>query len=109
MEMSSRLKKVVDKSLDVVIDRLENGDHMFNPRTGEIVRIPLKARDALKAIDTSLDKRQLLQQKTTQAVEQHTIEDRLANLLAKFEQMGSGRLIEQTPSKLEIIDASESP
>ena len=102
IELSKRLKTVVDKSLDAVIDRLESGDPVYNSRTGEIVRVPVKARDAIRALDSAVDKRQILNNQPTKITEQRTVDERLANLLAKFEQMGNGRIIEA-----EVQDAPE--
>ena len=104
-EVSTRLKKIVDKSIDAVIDRLEQGDPMFNPRTGEIIRVPVKAETAVKALNSAVDKRQILNNAPTKIVEQRSIDERLSNLMAKFEQMATGRLIEQQRELIE--DAKE--
>lgn len=103
-ELSSRLKNIVDKSLDTVLDRIEGGDHMFNPRTGEIIRVPVKLRDAVRAMDSAVDKRQLLTNQPTKIVEARSIEDRLANLANEFAKFSQSRTIEHTD---EVIDAVE--
>lgn len=100
IELSAKLKKIVDKSLEVVADRLEDGDHMFDNRTGKIIRVPLKARDALKAIDSMFDKRQVLLDKPTKIVEQRTVEDRLNKLAEEFSRFAKARTIEGTPATI---------
>lgn len=109
-EISTRLKKIIDKSLDTVIDRLDQGDPMYNPRTGEIIRIPVKAVTAIKALESAVDKRQVLNNQPTKITEQRTIDDRLANLMAKFEQMSNMKTINQEPELLpEIQDGGLEP
>src|SRR4030095_528452 len=48
LTMSHRLQKLVDKSLDVVADRLDNGDFVYDQKTGEMRRKPVAMRDAPK-------------------------------------------------------------
>ena len=95
IEMSAKLKKIVDKALDATLDRLEGGDTIFNPRTGELLRVPVKARDAIRAMDTAIDKRQILMDKPTKIVEQRTIDDRLDKLSEEFRKFSSAKQIEQ--------------
>ena len=45
---SSNIKRIVEKSLKAVEDRLDLGDAMYDQRSGSIVRIPVKAHVALK-------------------------------------------------------------
>lgn len=44
-EVDSKLSKIINKSLDVVNDRLENGEMIYNSRTKELIRVPVKLRD----------------------------------------------------------------
>jgi len=47
-QMDSNLKRVITKALKATEDRLDLGDAQFDQRTGEIIRIPVKAHVALK-------------------------------------------------------------
>lgn len=96
IELSARLKKIVDKSIDAVVDRLDNGEHMFNPRTGEIIRVPVKTREALRAVESMIDKRQILLEKPTRITEQRTVDDRLNKLAEEFKAFSQARTIEGT-------------
>ena len=58
--LDKRLSKVMDKALDAVLDRVENGEYMYDPRTGDIVRVPAKLRDVQKVAGDMIDKKQLL-------------------------------------------------
>ena len=97
IEMSAKLKRIVDKSIDVALDRIENGDHIFNPRTGEVMRVPIKVREALKAVDTMIDKRQILQEKPTKIVEQRTVDDRLNKLAEEFARFVNSKNVQEAP------------
>ena len=44
-ETKNKLSKLVDKSLDLIQDRLENGDFALNQKTGEVIRRPVQIRD----------------------------------------------------------------
>ncbi|MBK7469232.1 MAG: hypothetical protein IPJ43_21985 [Saprospiraceae bacterium] len=42
--IDTRLTKAIDKTLDEVMDRLNNGEYMFDVRTGKVKRIPCKVK-----------------------------------------------------------------
>jgi hypothetical protein len=97
IELSAKLKKIVDKSIDVTLDRLEHGDTIFNPKTGELLRVPVKVREALRAIDSMVDKRQILQNKPTRITETRTIDDRLNKLAEEFKRFANAKEIVYAP------------
>ena len=60
------------------MDRLENGDHIYDQKTGRIRRAPVKLRELNATFNTLLDKRQLLRNKPTKIVEQQNTATQLA-------------------------------
>ena len=44
-ETDGKLTKIIDKSLNIINDRLENGELIYNSKTGETMRLPVKLRD----------------------------------------------------------------
>ena len=53
LQIDSKLTKIVDKSLDAVMDRLENGEFVYNQKTGQVIRKQVNMKDAAKvAVDT---------------------------------------------------------
>lgn len=114
MEMSAKLKKIVDKSLDTIVDRLDEGDPMYDPRTGQVIRVPLKARDAIKAMESAVDKRQILNNQPTKIVEQRTIEDRLTRLSLEFEKFARAKEIvyaeegQKLPSRIRELSGNST-
>ena len=61
-QMDSNLKRVIGKALKTVEDRLENGDAQFDQKTGEIVRVPVKAHVALKITTDLMTKQDKLRE-----------------------------------------------
>ena len=91
----AKLTKIVNKALDTVVDRLENGDFMFDPKAGEFVRKPLLARDVTRIADTMFDKRNLLRGKPTSiSGKQEQISDRLVKLAAEFSRFVNAKTVD---------------
>jgi len=86
LQMDSKLSKIVDKSLDAVLDRLENGEFVYNQKTGEIVRKQVNMKDAAKVSVDLITKRELLRGNATSRTEatQIPIEDQLKALALEF-------------------------
>lgn len=93
-ELDVKLSKVINKSLDAVTDRIENGDFMFDSKAGKFRRKPIHMRDALQAVTQVYDKRNLLRGKPTSRVEKHSTSDNLANLAAEFAKFAASKTIE---------------
>ena len=84
IQMSGRLKKIVDASLTAVEDRLVNGDWMYDNKTGHMVRKQVAMKDAHK-VSTDLMDRQLALEKATKPVTQEEQnDDKLLKLAEKF-------------------------
>ena len=86
IEMDTKLSKIVDKSLDATLDRLENGEAYIDNKTGDIKRRPVALRDAARVSVDILSKRELLRGNATERKEstQIPIADQLALLAAEF-------------------------
>jgi hypothetical protein len=87
----------VDRALDTIADRLENGEHVYDQKTGEIIRKPVALRDANNTANTLMQRQAILEklgrddknQEQTQSVqEQLTI---LASEFAKFNKRLNGK------------------
>ena len=85
VQVDAKLTKLVGKSLDTLVDRLENGDFMYSREDQKFVRKPLSTRDAIKLSEVSFDKRNLLRGKPTSiSAKQEQMSDRLLKLAAEF-------------------------
>jgi len=83
-ELDSKLQKIVDKSLEVVLDRIEHGDFVLNSKTGEVTRIPTKLKDVHRVSVDLIDKRDLLRHRERVKVEVLVVDDYLQKLALQF-------------------------
>lgn len=93
-ELSSKLTKRIDKALDVIFDRLENGDFMFDPKTSQFIRKPVNMKDTNKVLMDMVDKRLLLRKQPKEQQSQEAVGDILKNLAKEFEAMAKKKLKE---------------
>lgn len=61
----NKMSKVIDRALDILVDRMEQGDYQYDQKTGKLVKVPLKARDLERISSGLFDKRQLIRKLPT--------------------------------------------
>mgnify|MGYP000882103540 FL=1 len=83
-KLDAKTTKLIDKALEQLMDRIENGEHIYDQKTGKIKRMPAKLRDLNTAFNTILDKRQLLRRQPTKIIEQQSTALQLQNLANQF-------------------------
>lgn len=91
-QLDARLTKILDKTLDSILDRLENGEFVYDQKTGSLKRSPVKLRDATVAMNTVMDKRQLIRKEPTKIVEQSSTATQLQNLADHFAAFVTGQV-----------------
>lgn len=99
---ATKLSKIVDKSLDVIDDRLDNGDFVYNSKSGEIHRKPVTLRDATTAANALMQRAAIIEKlnRDEQVVEAtQSIQEQLVSLAAEFAKMNK-----RDNSKAETID-----
>ena len=94
-ELDTKLAKRIDKALDVIWDRLENGDFLYDPKTGEFIRKPVGMKDVNKVMVDMMDKRLLIRKQPKDLQSQEAVADILKNLAKEFSQMAKQRLKEK--------------
>jgi hypothetical protein len=92
-QMDSNLRRVVDKALKAVEDRIDRGDAQYNQKTGEIARIPIKAHVALKITTELMTKREKILIAPVKEEMVKTIDDRLLRLAEEFASFSKPRVI----------------
>lgn len=116
LQLGDRLKKIVNKSYDVIEDRMANGDFVYDQKTGEMRRKPVNMKDAHKV---GLD----LQERRDELVRRHVegdtittdkIEKTLLDLAKRFEDIANGSnkkaVVEVTDVIIgEMKDAPQKP
>ncbi len=96
-ELDAKLSRIIDKSLDAVSERLDNGEFILDSRSGHIKRVPVKMRDAQRVSSELLDKRNLIRGKPTSITEKVSVEDvvrKLAEQFAEFVRKPTEKVIE---------------
>ena len=99
LQMDNKLSKIVDKSLDAVLDRVEHGDFVYDNKSGQIKRKPVNMKDVAKVSVDLLTKRELLRGNATERKEvtQVSVADQLKELALEFARW-------QKPQQQETID-----
>ena len=86
-QQDTKLSRIIDKALGAIEDRLDNGEQVVNPRTGELVRRPVALRDANNTANTLLQRQAILeklQQNDSQLEQTQTIQEQLSFLAEEF-------------------------
>lgn len=102
-QMDSRLKRVVDKALKALENRIDEGDVQFDQKTGEMVRIPVKAHVALKISKDLMERQDKIRENPVKEEIKKTIDDRLLRLSQEFASFASKKLNKEVP--IDITDA----
>ena len=109
IEVDAKLTKLVGKSLDAVVDRLENGDFMYDPKSGSFKRRPLYVKDITRVADIMFDKRNLLRGKPTSiSGKQEQISDRLLKLAVEFERFVSAKDVTPLKEQQDALSITET-
>lgn len=112
IQLSSRLKRIIETTITATEDRIKNGDWIYNNKDGCLMRKPVNLRDVHKVTMDFVDKREQIAGKTTSSVALEAIDDRLAKLAAKFAEIAAGAkpVIEVTDVVFgEEVDANAEP
>jgi hypothetical protein len=102
VQMSSRLKKIVDASLVAVEDRLLNGDWMYDQKSGQMVRKAVGIKDAHKVATDLMDRQAIIEKATKPVTQEEQNDDKLLKLAEKFAAFVTEK-IEHKPEPLEIL------
>lgn len=93
--LNKRLKNIADKSLDLMQERLDKGDWIYDQKTGELRRKPVSLRDATQATTAVLTIKDKLQEKENFTVAQEHIEQKLSKLAEAFTKLSKGEKLEE--------------
>jgi hypothetical protein len=105
-KIDAKFTEIIEKSLNAILDRLDNGDYKVTPR-GDVKRVPISAKELSLVQAINVDKRQLLRGLPTSRSEsgdtgtQKTV-DRLEKLAETFESLAR---LGRKPLTLDVTDA----
>jgi transposase-like protein len=103
IQLSSNLRKVAEKALNVTVDRLEYGDFQYDPKTGEMVRRPVSMKDAHRVSVDLLNKSLELEDQPVQEEAMKATQDRLQALAETFASFS------KKVKRIEVIDIEPQP
>lgn len=83
-DLDAKLSKIIDKTLDAVVERVEHGEFLIDSKTGQVKRVPVKLRDVHRVSVDLIDKRNLIRGKPTSRVEKTETVDTLQKLASQF-------------------------
>ena len=89
-EQSVKLRGIVDKTLNIIADRLENGDFQYDPKTGGLIRRPVLLRDAGKVGMDVWVRKEALDVLKIQKLKQPSIEESLKRIADEFAKLAKG-------------------
>ena len=84
VKLNGKLQRIVSKSLEILEDRLENGDFQYDPKTGQMIRRPVSARDVARIGSDFIDKSLRIESQAQEAAGQQAVEDRLRTIAEAF-------------------------
>jgi hypothetical protein len=98
-ELGTKLTQLIDKAVDNINDRLDDGDYFYDAKNEMLKRKPMTGKDVAIVGAILVDKRQLLRGQPTSRVEKVSQEDVLGKLAEQFRQMATTKTVEHEPVK----------
>lgn len=113
IQTDNKLSKIVDKALEAVGDRLENGDVFYDVKNGELSRKPVILRDALRAANDLMQRQEALNKNKEQeddGVQAKSIQEQLTFLADEFAKFNTKRTVETVTEEIEdaVYDERET-
>lgn len=94
--VDNKMSRVIDKALDLIMDRIEQGDFQYDQKTGRLVKVPVKVRDLERVAAGLFDKRQLIRKQPTNIkVSDLNQTERLLQLAEQFAKFAGQKVAEE--------------
>jgi len=94
-KLASRINGVLDSSLTHIVDRLDNGDYLWDVRKSKLVRKPIDTKVLSNLFNTLTHRRQLIRGEPTNITTQVAVDDRLRLLAKQFEKFANAKEVTQ--------------
>jgi hypothetical protein len=106
-KIDSRYCEIIESALEGLKDRLEGGDYQLDKRTGDLNRVPVRARDLAATTATIVTQRQLIRGKPTSRTEQVGDIKRLEMLAEQFIKMTQAKTLESKSIEVEYEEIED--
>lgn len=103
LELSAKTKTIVERSMELLLDRIENGDAFFNQKTGEVQRKPVSAAALNQIAKDMMDRKLILDKAFEETIPETTKGDKLAALAERFAKLAEATLENKKPT-IEVTD-----
>jgi len=103
LELSAKTKTIIEKSMELLADRLENGDPFYHPKTGEIIRKQVPAAQLHQIAKDMIDRKNILDKAFEETVQVQGNGDKLAALAERFAKLAEATLENKKPA-IEVTD-----
>jgi hypothetical protein len=108
-KLAGRITGVLDKSLEHLVDRLDNGDFLWDVRKSKLVRKPVDTKVLATVFNTLVSRRQLIRGEPTSITTQVGVDDRLKLLAQQFEKFAASKEVEQIAPTVIDVSFTEEP
>lgn len=88
-----KLTEVIGTAVEVISDRLKNGEVYVDRKSKEEYRVPVNVKNASLALETTFKERQLIRGEATTRTESTTQDEKLKKLKDQFEKLAQSKLI----------------
>jgi len=105
-KLAGRISGVLDKSLEHLVDRIDNGDYLWDVRKSKLVRKPVDTKVLATVFNTLVTRRQLIRGEPTSITTQVGVDDRLKLLAQQFEKFAAAKEVEQIAPQIIDIDTN---
>lgn len=102
-ELDVKLTGIIDKSVEVINDRLQNGDYVYDVKAGELVRKPMGGKETAVVTSIMIDKRAMIRERKTTKREEGEVLDRIKKLQKEFENMAKVHKAKDITNESEVI------
>lgn len=101
--LTVELSALVDKAVQQVNDRLDNGNYIYDTKRGQMIRKPIDAKELAIVTAIAIDKRQLIRGEPTSRTESISQNERLKSLQEQFKKFVRAKeVVQEEP---EVIEA----
>lgn len=110
VQLSGKLTKAIELANLALEDRLQNGDFIFDYKTGQMIRKPVTADTAARVLDRLIDRQDQLEQRA-QALDTTTkegVNERLAKLAEDFLKFAKAKEVSGTLTNEREIEHHET-
>lgn len=99
IQLSNKLKTIANKALDVTADRLENGDYIYDQKTGELKRKPVNAAVSHTIARDLINQSDKIENRPEQLIAEQKTQEALDKLQRTFE-----NFVKQRKPAIEVTD-----